>query len=881
MSGEKITDPEILSQIPGMQADAPSPSVSDSGMVINDPEILKQINSPKAAAPQEENSLIPPEERAMLSEVGAAGVHSGAWTGFTGGLGSVLESAVATPFTYIQRKSEGKDTSFAKEYWRNLEALRIMQKGYERANPLTAAASEAIGMYANPIGGALEGPGKVLGGAIASRVGTAIPSAWGGQAAARIAGMAGEAGLAGAGIGAEQALGQGYDFTPSQYVTAPLGGAVVGGALGAALAPPLAGIGAGLTYAGEKVVKPLTGAAGRLIANAVPEAPGKWLKGNSEEIAKSAATKDVADAMDEVSRTINERRAAKGQIPIDPLDKIRESILPPVLPPASGKGIKNIDNAEDVVSNIDAVSKLRVSGGRSGLTEARKRAVQEIMVSKRLSPEARIENINKLKYLSQTEKDSLTKAIQENPIDAKDRVDADNANSYFESFTNHQKIPTNLIDQTAQVAAASKSTGAENPMDKLARVAAGSGGAEKSALAAELGQRQAEQPLRMAKHIEEAAKSATPAGDFQNLDQARQTAEHLTSTVAKDAYGKVRQSRAPIDLTEKLAEYGRQRMGMTGEAGNALGKAIQEFRTVHHKESPYGLSPDEMSDIQATFKGHQFQPDVSRFIDARHTLDDMIKGAKGHAYQVLNQFRADMNEIARAAHPQLKVADQTFGEGKTIEKIIDKAFESSTKLNHSAEDTVKYFDSLIPEQKNLFRMSFAQKLKEIVESAPEKSAFVGGKFQNKATRDMINHIFGSVPGEVLNNAIASEASTTHTMYKAFGGSQTTPWRDAIEQFRLGAELPAHVMVHPLSPHGIWNTAANLLKTDIANRQATHIGRMIAQSDPIQKLKTINMLKQAKDQASQQAMNRRALRAERIQAFAPLLANAHTVGQDAQ
>jgi hypothetical protein len=880
--GEAVTDPELLRELNAGSAGTSAASPHEAyGKPVTDPELLRQLNGPSSpSAPVTRphpaiigpvyGSHLSPEDQAIAEKIAARKTFaSSLMQGFTFGFGDEIKAGVEAIPSAIARGSNP-----ANEYHRILNVQREAQRMYENQNPTGAGVAEFAGAMANPLSRAISGPVATVGEKAGSYVASKAP-AWAAKGAGWLGRVGTEAALHGAAYEGAKRLGEAENISPSQYVPTAASGAIEGAEWGPVGAIGLAGLVKGGAHGWEKIGKPIAGAAGTALSKVTPGPVSRYLESKSENIAKEGAVKKIYESLDEINNTVNERLAANGVGPIDILDEMKRKALPPI-PQGVRNGIKNTDHAESVINNIDAVSKLPTTPGRYGLTDKRKDSLIETIISQRLSPERRIEKVKSSPFINDEQKEKITSAMMDNPIGENDRVNLTEAKSYFNDFKNNKKIPTNIIDESAALTAEFGSKGAEDPMNKLARIAGGAGGAEKSTLAAELGQRQAEQPIRMARHIEDAARMAGPKGDFQNLGQAKDAAEHLVSTVADEAYSKIREDRSPINLEHILAKWTREKNGMgDSDARRSISDAISRLGTVHHDETP-PLNP-----LTALFQGHKYQSDIDRFLDVRNNINTAItkskvNGEPTYTTKVLNSLLNDVNEAARAAHPSLSKIDATYKEGKTIDKIIDTAYSASEKLNHTAGPTIKYFDSLTPEQKDLFRMSFAEKLKDIVASRPENSAFVGGKFQNKATRDMINHIFGKEQGRILNEKIMNESVTTRTLHHTFGGSQTTPWAEAIKQFRLGAEFPVEVLMNPVG-HGMRHAAVNLLKYNISNRQASHIGKMIANSDPVQKLKVINMLKQYREQAANAPTRRNAFAQKVGTRLGPIAIQSHQVG----
>lgn len=829
----EVTDPELLKALNAKSGSAVGASSSDAGGEVVDPALLEILNNAATATPPtipegpagaaeraaKTGSYFTPQERSEFAALGAHGMGSGFWEGLTGGVGDMASAAVAAPLMYAHDKYYGYPGSLADKYWMGLEMNRLTQKGYENANPITAGASEVIGMYANPVSGVAEKTAVRMGVGAQAAVRSRVSPNWGRQAAGAVARMSAEAIPGSAAMGAEAALGHGENLAPWQYVTTPLSGALHGAAGSLLVAPPIYGAVRGTKYAGD-MLAPVANALGKMGSAILPSALSKPLMQSVENSTKNAAMANISHAIDQAGDTINAKRASRGEEPIDPIDEIRKQVLP-----LRGPGIStkiNDDQLEVMLRRAKAVAESpQRSASFSGQPDSNRRIGADYGVS--------------------------------------DKTVAD----YYQRFKAKQDVPTNIVDQADRLAAQQDSRGAEVPIQELTRIAAGHGGANKSELLAGLAQRQYEQGARMTRHIDEAAGVGQGKAAPQTLDQAVDAAANLTGKVSDEAYSPVRNDRTPIDLDGALTGHIFRYTGMPEDSSikGIYGRFIKMFRGVNQNKA--GISDP----LQAVFNPQALGTDTNRFLMARAELDDAIRSSSGYQRKVLNELRSDVNDSARRQNNGLASADANFSEGKSMENIIERGASLAPKLNWKSNDDIKFFDSLIPEQKELFRKAFAQKLKDIVNESKENSAYVAGRFTTKAARDMIEKILGEIPGKLLNERITQEATTTKTLNRAFGGSQTAPWGEAMKQFRLGAEMPADIAL------GAWGAAkragVDLLKYQMSADKAAQVGKILSDTDPFHKLDALSKLRQARMQRARDAQNRSALGHAGVRTYAPL------------
>ena len=764
------------------------------------PDILRELEARSAKTTAPDLSKLTPKEQAIAAKYGARAAYG---SSIPHGVFLHAEepamAAVAAPFEYVAGKLGATPRSLGEAYAHRLAFLRAQRHAYEEANPLQSAVEEFSGAFATPGMGPLT---KYVSG-YAQKVPTLV-----GRLAATGAGV-------GAPLGAAEGVfnAMGENRPVEEYPDVIAEGALKGTLGGAALSPLIAGGARGAAWVAEHAKGPLSAISGQ-IGKALPES---WFQRAAEAHSDKTAHDYLRKAMDEMGETINTREAARGT-PAEPVDdRLRKQFIP-----EPGQNLAN----------------------RPDWSMDRQEALMRRVADQQDRGNPRQESL-----------DDIANEFG---------VARSTVSSYYEKFKAMHAVPTNLAEATYNVAREADSVGAHAPVRDLLRVTSGSrgAGAEAGEMTANLEQRQLEQAGRITQHIDQASGvGQRRAGSPQSYDEAIDRAERLMTSEADRGYGAARAAidangnPKPVSLEPLLAAERRDvnfKMVPNTPERESLDKAITLYSWVEHKNWPGQTVP-----------AAQAGTDVDRYMAARRAVDGMITRAKASGdkstARVLSDFRRRVNEEAQAQHPELKDADLTFREGKTIDDILDRASDMATRLNPKSREDLAYFDGLTPEQKEIFRLGYGRKLKDIVENTREGSAALAGKFQTKGVRDLNQRIFG-VRGAELNKNILKEGATTATLAATSGGSQTTPWREALDQFRLNAQLPAQLIMGHKA--GAMHTITDMLKYHIANREAAHLGKALTSTDPFQNLDTLARIRANREAVARTAAMQSAM-AQRI------------------
>ena len=377
------------------------------------------------------------------------------------------------------------------------------------------------------------------------------------------------------------------------------------------------------------------------------------------------------------------------------------------------------------------------------------------------------------------------------------------------------ETPMGVVDLAKEAAVEAGRIGADAPAQRLMRTAAAIGGegAEEAALMARLRGRQYAQQSRMISHVDNSVggktSEAAEAGIRNQLGQK-----------ADQAYAAARQDEHPFDLKPVYDKWIMQSFGTAGNIKKGLDRAIELFMDA-------GFSH--------IHNQGRFSDYLNRFHHARMELDHEISmslnpaGKPTPLTKFLTQFRNDVNDVMRKANKKWAAADDLFSGAKSAENILEAGREMSLKLGEASREQLKFFDSLQPEQKALFRLGFARALKDRIANSRTESAAVAGQFNTQATRDIVNHIMPKEAASSLLKSIGREAITTETAAGAFRGSRTAPLGQDIQAFMNSAHLASDVARGNIS--GAMNRLGNQLALGIGQKQAGAVSRLATEFSP--------------------------------------------------
>jgi hypothetical protein len=409
--------------------------------------------------------------------------------------------------------------------------------------------------------------------------------------------------------------------------------------------------------------------------------------------------------------------------------------------------------------------------------------------------------------------------------------------SYAAKHREMTPTPRNIVDVTKDLAG----DGASKPITRLGRAAFGI--ADDGETTQALTSRQDTQGGRLNTIIKKAAGGRDYDAETARLDDE-------LGAQAKQAYAVANQNAQPFNLRPALRQARKSAFESAGDIRTGLEKAVDLF-----------FEP-VMAGSRVRKLGQPIS-DMKRFQASREALDQMIEtsfkdGKPTRLTRKLTQLRQSVNNVVRNANPDMAAADDMFSGAKSSQAIMKQGQELTTRLGAKTADALKGFDKLNPDQKDLYRLSFLQKLDNMVAN-PRDGAGLANQFQSEAVRKVIRRLFAPdkrlsakenkairARGEELIKRTREEATTTKTLNEVTGrgNSPTAPWQQDMGKFMAGAKAGADVLT------GRWGAVldnlTNRLTYQIGERQAKAIMETLTETDPSKVLPMLNRLaRQAK------------------------------------
>jgi hypothetical protein len=410
-------------------------------------------------------------------------------------------------------------------------------------------------------------------------------------------------------------------------------------------------------------------------------------------------------------------------------------------------------------------------------------------------------------------------------------------NAYAKRHREMTPTPRNIVDVTKDLAG----DGASKPITRLGRAAFGI--ADDGETTQALTSRQDTQGGRLNTIIKKAAGGRDYDAETARLDDE-------LGAQAKQAYAVANQNAQPFNLRPALRQARKSAFESAGDIRTGLEKAVDLF-----------FEP-VMAGSRVRKLGQPIS-DMKRFQASREALDQMIEtsfkdGKPTRLTRKLTQLRQSVNNVVRNSNPDMAAADDMFSGAKSSQAIMKQGQELTTRLGAKTADALKGFDKLNPDQKDLYRLSFLQKLDNMVAN-PRDGAGLANQFQSEAVRKVIRRLFAPdkrlsakenkairARGEELIKRTREEATTTKTLNEVTGrgNSPTAPWQQDMGKFMAGAKAGADVLT------GRWGAVldnlTNRLTYQIGERQAKAIMETLAETDPSKVLPMLNRLaRQAK------------------------------------
>lgn len=465
--------------------------------------------------------------------------------------------------------------------------------------------------------------------------------------------------------------------------------------------------------------------------------------------------------------------------------------------------------------------------------------------------------------------------------------------SYLSKHREMTPTPRNIIDAIKDI----YGEGAYKPVSRLGRAAYGIADDAEGAQA--LTSRQETQPGRVTGIIKNAAGG-------RNFDDEVSRLDEVLTRDSQAAYRRARANAQPFNLKPSLMAARETAQESAGDIRTGLNKAIDLFfepvaqpkrisamEDVRMKEMAERIAKAEAAEnpdleriaqlkrrFDAMRDDAEFNAnakpeiikigkpisDIERFQNARAALDDMITTAKAgepKLHAKLTAFRKTVNNVMRNANPEYAAADDMFSGAKSTQRILEDGEALTTRLGAKADDALKGFQKLTPQQKELYRLGFLRRLETMVANLRD-GAGVANQFQSEAVRKIVRKLFGNDPrlagqenriirerGERLIKDLRQEATTTRTKNDILSGSRTAEYAMDMNKMLQGAETAADIATGRLGK--VLTNLSNRLMYQIGEKQAQAIMRTLIETDPAELLPTLNRLaQQAKTTQQRQA-----------------------------
>lgn len=334
------------------------------------------------------------------------------------------------------------------------------------------------------------------------------------------------------------------------------------------------------------------------------------------------------------------------------------------------------------------------------------------------------------------------------------------------------------------------------------------------------------------------------AAGGQDYDAAVANLDDVLTNQSRAAYRQAEANAQPFNLRPAIRTARGEAFRSAGAIREGLEKAIDLF-----------FEPAMGASGRVQRIGQPIS-DMKRYQAAREALDQMIEtsfkdGKPTRLTRKLTRFRNKVNGVVRGANPDLASADDLYAGAKTTEGLLKQGGELTTRLGAKVENALRGFDKLTPEQKEVYRLGFLQRLSGAADNARDGAA-VANQFQSEAVRKIVRKLFGRDSkltnaqnkairqrGEQLIKDLRQESTTTRTKNEFLAGSRTAELSHDLDRLTQGAQTAADIAT------GRWaSILANLasrLRYQIGEEQATAIVRALTETDPTRLLPLLNRL----------------------------------------
>lgn len=416
------------------------------------------------------------------------------------------------------------------------------------------------------------------------------------------------------------------------------------------------------------------------------------------------------------------------------------------------------------------------------------------------------------------------------------------------------ETPLNLVDATKIATAERGSIGADAPVTRLARAAAGvSGdGAEQAALTSSLMQRQHDQAGRMIGHVDRAVGGRAYEDEVTRLTD-------MVEKQARQTYERAHANAKPFDLTPSLERWRQKATEMAPDISKKVNAAIDQFYRpgLNVRAMDEGLAGSlrdrafvrRTADPYGGFQRRTIAPiqDTRAFMEARFALDDQISSAaragNNRLAARLGEMRRELNDIVRTANPELLAADRLYAEGRGSQDILEMGAAMTARLGDRSRTALATFDKMTPQQQDLFRLGFARALKDRIANSRSGSVAVANQLRTPATEETIRHLFPGKQGDRLVESIRREAVTSETMTDILRGSRTAPLMADMQRLGDDAQIVGDLLHGNVM--GVAGKMASRVGHHIGARQAGAISRQVTETSPRKLVKILADIERAR------------------------------------
>jgi len=180
-----------------------------------------------------------------------------------------------------------------------------------------------------------------------------------------------------------------------------------------------------------------------------------------------------------------------------------------------------------------------------------------------------------------------------------------------------------------------------------------------------------------------------------------------------------------------------------------------------------------------------------------------------------------------------------FGE----EGALQAGRELVPRMGQNASQALRAFDEMTPAQQELYRIGFAQRLMDDAAN-PQYGHQVAAKFNTPAFRQIINRLYAGDAdlrrrGANLIRDLRREAITTRTKNEIMSGSRTAELQSDMAEQMQSARTAADAFTGRFGQ--IMENMANRLASQIGQRSAREVLRILTETDPAQVLPILNRL----------------------------------------